>query len=120
MISHREQAVRVWREIDACDFAAVGEHDLDQPGSLVREAIVIIPPCSGREQHVEAGNPGSPGQPPRLLEPLAVLHGLGSAHHGERFVRRNMPCRPVSVYPSSQPWQLCSDSTSITRPSCEI
>jgi hypothetical protein len=31
-----------------------------------------------------------------------------------------MPCRPVSVYPSSQPWQLCSDSTSITRPSREM
>mmetsp|Transcript_8912 Transcript_8912/g.28010 ORF Transcript_8912/g.28010 Transcript_8912/m.28010 type:complete len:205 (-) Transcript_8912:130-744(-) len=27
------------------------------------------------------------------------------------------PCRPVSVYPSSQPSQQCSDSTSITRPS---
>ncbi|SPB29959.1 hypothetical protein MAJHIDBO_00250 [Propionibacterium freudenreichii subsp. shermanii] len=27
-----------------------------------------------------------------------------------------MPWRPVRVYPSSQPWQLCSESTSMTRP----
>src|SRR5665647_202784 len=28
----------------------------------------------------------------------------------------NSPWRPVSVYASSHPWQLCSLSTSITRP----
>ncbi len=27
------------------------------------------------------------------------------------------PCRPVSRYPSSHPWQLCSESISRTRPS---
>ena len=86
VVGHRQQTVRVRRQIDPGDLTPVGEHDLDQPRTLVGEPVVVVTPGRRGEQDVERGNPGPPGQPVRLLQPLAVLHGLGGADHGEGLV----------------------------------
>ena len=74
MVGHRQQAVGIGREVNSRDLAAMGEHDLNQPRPLVGEPVVLVPPSSGGQQHVETGNPCPPRQPRRALEPFAVLH----------------------------------------------
>ena len=87
MVSNRQQAVSVRRQVDPGDLAAVREHDQDQAGTLVREAVVVVAPSGGGKQDVQAGDARPPGQTPCFLEPLAVLHRVGGADHGKRLVR---------------------------------
>src|SRR2546421_244135 len=64
------------RALRICPRAPVGEQALDQAGPVVGEAVVVVAPCGGGEQHVEAGHRRPPGEPLGLLQPLAVLHRL--------------------------------------------
>ena len=43
VIHHRQQTVRIRRQINAHDFGFFVEDMIDEAGILVREAIVILP-----------------------------------------------------------------------------
>ncbi len=48
-----EQAVGVWRQVDASHGAPFREHHVDQAGALVTEAVVVVAPASRGQQDVE-------------------------------------------------------------------
>ena len=67
---------------------------------------MVIPPGGGGEQDIQARNRRSPGQLGRLLKPLRVLDGLEALIMSKASQLAKSPCLPLSVYPSSQPWQF--------------
>ena len=62
VIHHREQAVGVWREIDAHDLGFLVDDVVDEARILVREAVVILPPDVRGQQVVERGDRPPPRQ----------------------------------------------------------
>ena len=44
MVAHAEQAVRVWRQINADHVRALIRHDIQKARILMRKAVVILPP----------------------------------------------------------------------------
>ena len=49
------------------------QHEVDEAGILVREAVVVLPPDVRRQQDVERSDRPPPGDLPRDLQPLGVL-----------------------------------------------
>ena len=75
VIGDREQAVGIWWQVDASDCAFFGEHGIDQPRSLMTEAVMIVAPAGRGQQNVERGNCFAPGQFDAFLKPLSMLNG---------------------------------------------
>jgi hypothetical protein len=67
----------------------VGEHDLDQAGTLVREAVVVVPPSGGGEQDVQAGSASS--------VPIQVGHGEESAENPTDLTKAKGPSAATAV-----------------------
>ena len=44
MVGHREQAVGVGRQVDACHRRLLGDDVVEKPGILMRKSIVILTP----------------------------------------------------------------------------
>jgi hypothetical protein len=44
VVHHRQQTVRVGRQIDADHLGLLVHDQVDQAGILVREAVVVLPP----------------------------------------------------------------------------
>ena len=53
VVGHRQETVRVGGQVNAGDSSLLGEHRVDEPGTLVAEAVVIVAPARGREEDVE-------------------------------------------------------------------
>ena len=66
--------------------AALGEYHVDEAGTLVAKAVVVVAPGGGGQQDVERGDGVAPGELYSLLKPLGVLHGHRGGHHRERLI----------------------------------
>ena len=53
MVGHREQAVRVRRQINANDVRFFVHNVIDESGILMREAIVVLAPDVRRKQVIQ-------------------------------------------------------------------
>ena len=73
VVGHREQAVRVGRQVDADDLRLLVDDVVDESGILVREAVVVLAPDVRAEQVVERRDRPPPGDLARHLQPLRVL-----------------------------------------------
>ncbi len=62
VVHHRQQAVRIRRQIDAHDLGLLVDHVVDEAGILVREAVVVLPPDVRGEQVVQRGDLAPPRQ----------------------------------------------------------
>ena len=88
VVRHRQQAVRVRRQVDAGDRRALVDHDVEEARVLVREAVVVLAPDRGGDEHVERGHRRAPRQVLADVQPLGVLveHRVDHVHEG--FVGR--------------------------------
>jgi len=84
VVKHREQAVRIGRQVDPHDIGLLVDDMIEEPGILMGEAVVILLPHVRGQQIVERGNRPPPGQFPAHLEPLRVLteHRVDDANEG--------------------------------------
>src|SRR6266436_1340619 len=73
MVSHAQQAVRVRRKVDANHLGLLVHDVVDEPGILMAEAVVVLPPDVGRQEVVERRNRPAPGNLVTHLQPLGVL-----------------------------------------------
>ena len=62
MIHHRQQAIRVGRQVDAHDLRFLVDHVVDESRILVREAVVVLTPDVGAQQVVERCDLAPPGE----------------------------------------------------------
>ena len=53
MVHHRQQAVGIRREVDAHHFRLLVHDMIDEPGVLMREAVVILPPDMRGQQVIQ-------------------------------------------------------------------
>ena len=60
MIRHRKQRVGVRRQVDAHNVGLLIHHEIDEPGILVREAVVILPPNVRSQKVIQRGDGASP------------------------------------------------------------
>ena len=72
VIGHAEQRVDVRRQVDAADVRALVQHDVEEAGILVREAVVVLPPDGRGDQQVERRDRRPPGQLATHGQPLGV------------------------------------------------
>ena len=84
VIGHRQQAVDVGREVNARDRGALVQHHVQEPGILVRETVVVLPPNRRSDQQVQRGDLLTPGQMVADGQPLGVLveHGIDDVDEG--------------------------------------
>ena len=84
MIEHRQEAVRVGRQVHVHDIGFLIDHVIEKTRILVSEAVVILLPDVGRKQVVGRSDLPSPRQFPRHLQPLGVLaeHRIHDADKG--------------------------------------
>ena len=61
VVGHREQRVRIGRQIDADDLRLLVHDVIDEAGILMAEAVVVLPPDVRREQVVQRGDRPAPG-----------------------------------------------------------
>ena len=73
VIGHRQERVRVRREIHADDIGFLVYNVIDEPGVLVAESVVILPPDVGRQEIIERGDRPPPRYLVADLQPLGVL-----------------------------------------------
>ena len=73
VIRDGQQGVGVRREIDPDHVRFLVDDVIDEPGVLVREPVVVLPPDVGRQQVVQGRDGPPPGNLPGHLEPLRVL-----------------------------------------------
>ena len=73
VVHHREQAVRVGRQVHAHDRRLLVDDVVDEPRVLVREAVVILPPDVRGQQVIQRRDLAPPRQVRGDLEPLRVL-----------------------------------------------
>ena len=73
MIENREQAVRVWRQVNAHNARFLIDDVVEKPGILMGEPVVILLPDMGGEKIVQRGDFPAPGQFRSHLQPLGVL-----------------------------------------------
>ena len=113
---------------DSVVLASGGSHTRTTPGESGSIASISPGPWCEKplwslRQHVEVSSTFSDGTDARHGSSWACCSHFTccTAIEAETIANAsyvaNTPCRPVSVYPSSQPWHRCSLSTSITRPS---
>src|SRR2546428_13335122 len=81
MIGDPEQTIGIGWQVDACDRAFLRQNGIDQSGSLMTKAIMIVAPTCRSQENVERGNRLAPGQLARLLQPLRVLDRHRSRDH---------------------------------------
>ena len=86
VIHHAQQAVRVGRQIHPHHLGFLVDRVIDEPGILMGEAVVILPPDMAGEQVVERRDRTAPRQAARDLQPLRMLieHRVDDVR--ERFV----------------------------------
>ncbi len=60
MIGDAEQAVGVWRKIDACNGGTFVGDDIEEAGILVGEAVVILTPDERSDENVDGRNGSAP------------------------------------------------------------
>ena len=86
VISDRQQAIGVRRQIDADDLGLLVDDMVDETGVLMAEAVVILPPDVARQQIIQRAD----GPPSRNviadLQPLGVLVEHRVDDVNERFV----------------------------------
>ena len=84
VVDHRQETVRVRRQIHPDDIGLLVDDMVEEAGILVREAVVILLPHVGGEQIVQRRDLPAPGQFPRDLQPLGVLaeHRVDDADEG--------------------------------------
>lgn len=87
VVTDREQAIRIWWQINPNNFWTLVRNDVEETGVLVGETVVVLPPDCGREEDVERGNLDPPFNLEALLYPLAVLVDHGVNDMNEWFVR---------------------------------
>ena len=72
VVGDRQERVRVRRQVDADDLRLLVHDVVDEPGVLVREAVVVLPPDVRGEQVVERRDRPSPRD--RRASPSATSH----------------------------------------------
>src|SRR5208282_5087880 len=104
MIRHAQQAVRVWRQINAYYVGALIGHNIEKSWVLMSEAVVVLPPYKRRDEEVEGWHRSAPAQFFfRLLQPLSVLVEHRIDHMHECFIRGKetvATCEHVTFEPS--------------------
>ena len=88
VVHDRQRRVGVRRQPHADDPRRERQHRVDQPRTLVREAVVVVAPARRGEQHVQRRHRRPPRQLLGVLQPLHVLHRHRGRDHRERLVRR--------------------------------
>src|SRR6516225_9589201 len=73
VIGHRQQAVGIRRQVYARDTRALVGDDIEEPGVLMRKAVVVLPPYGGSNQQVERSNIRAPVQLATFFQPFGVL-----------------------------------------------
>ena len=73
MIEHRQQAIRIGRQVNPDDIGLLVDHVVKEAGILVREAVVILLPDMRGEQIVQRCDWPAPRQFPGDLQPFRVL-----------------------------------------------
>ena len=91
VIGDGEQAVRVRGQVHARHLSLFRDQRVDEPRPLVGEAVVVVAPARRGEQHVQGSDGSAPEKVPAHLQPLRMLRGHRSDHHGERLVRAEEP-----------------------------
>ena len=78
VVHHREQAVGVRRKVDPDHLGLLVDHVVDEPGVLVGEAVVVLPPDVRGQQDVQRGDRPTPGQVLVTLSHLACWLNIES------------------------------------------
>jgi hypothetical protein len=73
VVRHRQQGVRVRRQVDAHDVGLLVDDVIDEPRVLMAEPVVVLTPDVRREQVVERGHGRTPRDVASRLQPLRVL-----------------------------------------------
>src|SRR6476660_6327549 len=73
VIGNRKQRVRVRRKINADDLCFLVYNVIDEPGVLVAEAVVILPPDVGRQEIIERADRAPPRYLVAHFQPLRML-----------------------------------------------
>ena len=61
VIGDRQQAVGVGRQVDADDLGLLVDDVVDEPGVLMAEAVVVLPPDVARQQVIQRADRPPPG-----------------------------------------------------------
>ena len=86
VVGSRQQAVRVGRQVDADDRCLLVHHQVDEPGVLMGEAVVVLAPHVARQQVVERRHRPTPRDVAGRLKPLGMLVEHGVDDVDERLV----------------------------------
>ncbi len=102
VIDHRQQAIRIGRQVNPDDIGLLVDHVVKKAGILVGEAVVVLLPDVRGEQIVQRCDRPAPGQLPGDLQPLRVLaeHRVDDAD--ERLITVEHPV-PAGQQISFQP-----------------
>jgi hypothetical protein len=73
MVGNRQQSVGVRRQVHPDDLGLLVDHVVDEPGILVGESVVVLPPHMRGQQVVQRGDRRPPRDGAGGLEPLGVL-----------------------------------------------
>ena len=73
VIRHPQQSVGVGRQIDPHELRLLVQHVVDEPGILMTEAIMLLPPDMGRQQIVQGCDWPAPGHRRGVLQPFGML-----------------------------------------------
>ena len=95
VIHHRQQGVGVGRQVDPHHIGLLVHHVVDEPGVLVRVAVVVLAPDVRSQQDVERGDVAPPGHLAARLEPLGVLVEHRVDNVDKRLVAREQPVAPA-------------------------
>src|SRR5664279_3800840 len=84
MIGDRQQAVRIWRQIDPHYLGFLVRDMIDESGILVRKAIMVLSPDVRSEQIIQRSDRLTPRNLPGYLQPLRVLieHRIDDMNEG--------------------------------------
>ena len=103
VIHYREQAICVRRQIHADDLGLLVDNMINEPGILVCEPIVVLPPHMGGQDVIQRGDLPAPRQAEGDLEPLGMLveHRIDDMDQGLVAVEHTVPAsEQVSLEPA--------------------
>ena len=73
MVCHREQAVRIGRQVDADNIRFLVHDVINEAGVLMAETVVVLTPDVRAEEIIERRDRPPPGDVARHLEPFRML-----------------------------------------------
>ena len=103
MVGHRQQAVRIGREVDPNDVGLLVDDMVDEARVLVCEAVVVLLPDVRSQQVIQRGDGSAPRQLTRHLQPFGVLteHRIDDADEGFVAVEQAVtPSQQIAFEPA--------------------